>query len=564
MKIAFAATLLAAAGMTATPAAAQTPAEAAANAKPRACAQMTTQELGLPDVAITSAIAAPAGKGLPAACVIRGAANARSGADGRTYAIGFEMRLPANWNGRFLHQVNGASDGVVIAALGDPGALNAYAGAPALARGFAVLSSDEGHDGANPALAGFALAAGAAFGLDPQARRDYGYAGDAAAGPIGKAIIAKFYRQAPARSYMAGCSNGGRHAMVAASRMGEAYDGFIAGDPGFDMPRAALQFAWDAQSFAAVDPDIRKSFSRADMALVARKLLEACDGLDGLVDGMASDIKACQSAFHLTDLTCSGDKSVQCLSKRQVDALARSFKGPQNGKGEPLYVDWPFDGGIGAENWRRWKISTEIAAWNDYPISAIWGAASLAMIFSTPPVVVKGEADALMNSLMHFDFDRDAPKIYDKLNGESAWDVMAPPDADDPKLTALQAAGHKLILYHGQSDGAFSFNATANWMARLAANHGGEAGDFARLFAVPGMGHCSDGPATDQFDMLSAIVEWAERGKAPDAILARLSPGNRETPSDWSPDRTRLLCPWPKAPRYSGGDKEKAESFACR
>ena len=110
----------------------------------------------------------------------------------------------------------------------------------------------------------------------------------------------------------------------------------------------------------------------------------------------------------------------------------------------------------------------------------------------------------------------------------------------------------------------FSFNASANWIEKLNANSGGDAGDFARLFAVPGMNHCAMGPATDNFDMLSAIVDWAEKGRAPDRIIASVRRDNKEVPADWSPERTRPLCPWPRIARYVGGDKEKAESFECR
>jgi len=201
------------------------------------------------------------------------------------------------------------------------------------------------------------------------------------------------------------------------------------------------------------------------------------------------------------------------------------------------------------------------------------GAGSLAAIFTTPPTLTKGDPESLMAFLEHFDFDRDAPKIYAKgdfvVDGkpiaykESAWAFMTPPDADDPKLESLRAAGHKILLYHGQSDGVFSFNSTAAWIEKLKSN-APEADSFARLFAVPGMNHCKSGPATDRFDALSALVAWAEKGQAPDTILATVSPDNKEVPADWSPTRTRPLCPWPKVARYVGGDKEKAESFACR
>jgi hypothetical protein len=535
---------------------------------------LTTAAVGLANVTITSATEAPADKGLPAACVVTGAANRRVGVDGKAYALDFEMRLPLQWNGRFLHQVNGGNDGAVLPAIGDPEELNAYGGKPALARGFAVLSSDEGHKGDDPANAAFGLAAGAAFAVDPQARDDYGYSGDMTLGPIGKAIIAKFYGEAPARSYMFGCSNGGRHVMVAASRMGDQYDGFVAGDPGFNLPRAAIQHAWDVQSFEMVDLDVKKSFSPADMALISRKVLEACDKLDGVEDGMVDDIKACQKVFRLADLQCASDKTDQCLSKTQVEALTRAFGGPKNSSGEQLYSDWPFDGGMNSANWRFWKVFSGIPPWNNNPLIATMGAASLAAIFTTPPTFTKGDPDSLMAFLSHFDFDKDAPKIYAKgtftVDGkaieykESAWDFMTPPDADDPKLEALKGAGHKIILYHGQSDRVFSFNASTAWMDKLNANNGGDAGAFARLFAVPGMNHCSQGPTTDNFDMLSAIVDWSEQAKAPDRIIATVTPGNREVPADWSPDRTRPLCPWPKIARYVGGDKEKAESFECR
>ena len=177
-----------------------------------------------------------------------------------------------------------------------------------------------------------------------------------------------------------------------------------------------------------------------------------------------------------------------------------------------------------------------IPPWNNNPLIATMGAASLATIFTTPPTPTKGDPDSLMAFLSHFDFDRDAPKIYAKgdftVDGktiaypESAWDFMTPPDADNPAGAGVaRAAGHKIIVYHGQSDGVFSFEASANWIEKLDANSGGDAGGFARLFAVPGMNHCSKGPATDNFDMLSAIsLIGPNSGVAPDAISAEAQP----------------------------------------
>src|SRR5208283_5442203 len=134
------------------------------------CTKVMTESLAIPGLVIDGSKIQEAGGGLPKHCIVTGEVNDRTGADGKHYAIRFEMRLPVDWNGRFLSQENGGNDGVVLPATGDgPGAL-ASGGKPALTRGFAVLSSDAGHPMGDPANEALGLAAGAAFGLDPQAR----------------------------------------------------------------------------------------------------------------------------------------------------------------------------------------------------------------------------------------------------------------------------------------------------------------------------------------------------------------------------------------------------------
>ena len=144
--------------------------------------------------------------------------------------------------------------------------------------------------------------------------------------------------------------------------------------------------------------------------------------------------------------------------------------------------------------------------------------------------------------------DRDAPLIdaTDALYRQSAMAFMSPPDA--AKLTALRERGGKLIVYHGTSDPVFSSDDTAAWYERLQASHGGDASAFARYFPVPGMNHCAGGPATDQFDMLSALVGWVEQGQAPESIVASArGPGtasvNPEVPASWSARRTPAAVP---------------------
>ena len=294
----------------------------AADVRPVACGSVAAALPAMAGLRITRAeMLAADDKGHPAHCRLTGLLNERTGIDGRRYAIAFEMRLPEAWNQRFLHQVNGGNDGEVKPAFGDLAILEQ----DALARGFAVLSSDAGHDGADPANAAAGLARGNVFGLDPQARRDYGYNATAALYPVAQALMKTRYGQSPMRNYMAGCSNGGRHAMVAASRQGDRYDGFLAGAPGFNLPKAAVQHAWDIQSWRIAGPDIRKAFSPADLKLVADHVVARCDGLDQLVDGIVSDVKRCQGALRLDSLRCQPGQTSGCLADNQIKALQKKY-----------------------------------------------------------------------------------------------------------------------------------------------------------------------------------------------------------------------------------------------
>jgi hypothetical protein len=313
------------------------------------------------------------------------------------------------------------------------------------------------------------------------------------------------------------------------------------------------------------DPDIRKSISEADAKLISRKITEACDKLDGLEDGLTANLAACQKAFDFDSLICAPGASADCLPEAKVQALKTSFSGPKNSKGEALYSDWPVDGGIGAGNWRMWKVESPIAPWNHYPIIATMGAASLEYIFTTPPTAVAGANDALIKALLDFNFDTDAPKIFARTDAypESAMDFMTPPDVDDPKLDGFRQAGRKMIIYHGQADPVFSINDTIRWYDRLNTNLDGKPEASVRLFAVPGMTHCEGGVTLDKFDALGALVDWVEKGKAPDRIIASVDPANKDVPASWSPDRARPLCPWPTYAGYAGGDRESAASFAC-
>jgi hypothetical protein len=493
-------------------------------------------------------------------CQINGAVNERTGIDGKHYAIGFEMRLPLSWNGRFVYQMNGGNDGAVVPAEGD-----VFEGRSARARGYAVLSTNAGHDGNATENQQYGLAAGNRFGLDPQAREDYGYQATATMNPIAHAIIKTFYTKEAEYSYISGCSNGGRHGMVAASRYGDQFDGILVGAPGFNLPKSAVQHAWDVQSTQQVDPKLHNAFSRSDMQLIVNRLTEACDGLDGAKDGLINNIRQCQKVFDINKLRCTGEKNASCLSEIQTKSFARLMSGPHNSKGKQLYNHWWYDTGIADEGWRFWKFESPIPPWNNNPLIAVMGAGSLAYVFTTPATAVEGSPDKLLQFLSTFDFDRDAQKIYATQGKfkKSAMEFMTPPDVDNPYLKTFHKHNGKLIIYQGQSDPVFSTVDIVDWYERLNKNYGGKAQDFARLFVVPGMNHCNGGPATDQFDGLGALVNWVEKAQAPNSILAKVNPDNKSLPAGWSKTRSRPLCPWPSVATYKSGDVESSASFAC-
>lgn len=538
---------------------------------------------GFANTSITSATLAPAGSvtqvlagqtvPMPEHCIVLGKMNQRTSAvDGKSYAIGFEMRLPTAWNGRFFYQANGGNDGSISG--GNAAFGNLLGGSPvsnALLQGFAVISSDAGHVPDTSYPSGIN---GQTYGLDPQARSDYGYNAVAQLTPMAKNLIKTAYGRTPDRSYFVGCSNGGRHGFVAASRYADQYDGILAGNPGFNLPKAAVAEMWDTQAFAAIAPtgadgfpNIAASFSNADLKLVSDKVLAKCDALDGVTDGMVGDPARCQSAFSLAaDVpTCSGAADGSCLTAGQKSALTKVFGGAKNAAGTSLYSDWPLDAGIGAQGWRDWKIGTAPAQGRN----VVLGAPSMAYIFSTPPAspqVVDGSLASLMKFTLGFSFETDAPKIFatTPVFTESAMTFMTAPNPAD--LSTLRNRGAKMMVFHGVSDPVFSYHDTINWWKALDANHGGKAADFARVYTIPGMNHCSGGPATDQFDMVTALVNWVEQGQAPASVKATSrSAAQNNGLGNIPPNRTRPLCPYPKTAKYNGsGSIEDAASFSCQ
>jgi pimeloyl-ACP methyl ester carboxylesterase len=475
-------------------------------------------------------------------CLVVGSMYDRTGEpEGTPYAIGFEMRLPKNWNGRFWYQGNGGIDGVVQPAMGNLG------GGPvtnALLQGFAVISSDAG--------------------LDPQARLDYGYQAVGKLTPMAKEMIRLAYGKGPDRSYIGGCSNGGRHALVAAARYPEMYDGFLVGSPGFNLPKAAVANIFGAQQYkkVATDPkDLSTAFTKQDRQAVVNAVLAKCDALDGATDGMIQDTDACKAKFNfMRDVpTCTGERNGTCLTQAQKQAIAPIFSGATTSDGKPFYASFPVDAGLASPGVANWEFVASINL----------DSGAVGLIFGVPPQNPKGFDGP--NFTLNGNIDAMLASIYARnaTFKESAMEFMTPPNATD--MSRVKARGGKILVYHGGSDPIFSVNDTEAWYNGVQSSNGGDASDFARFFRVPGMDHCRDGAATDQFDVITPLVLWVEQGQAPDWIMARArgagNPGgrNEDLPANWSEDRTRPLCPYPGVATYKGsGSIEDASSFVCK
>ena len=497
-----------------------------------------------------------AGAPVPAHCRVTGFMHQRvSPVDGKAYSIQFEMRLPLDWNGRFFHQGNGGIDGAVVPANGG------FGGGPLttpLLQGFAVLSSDAGHSNAQ---------GGPAFGLDPQARLDYGYQAVGKLTPMAKQAIALAYGKGPDRSYFGGCSNGGRHTLVAAARYTQDYDGYLAGAPGYNLPLAALANIYGAQRYATVasgnpltPPGLETGFTAAERRVLANAVLARCDRLDGAADGLVQNTAACQRAFDLERdaPTCAGARDGTCLSAAQKAAIAPIFRGAALADGRRFYAPFPFDAGIGGGGIAFWEFTA--------PLMLDSGA--VGVIFKVPPstaALTNGPAFSL-----GLDIDTTWAQLFatDATYTESSMSFMTPPNARN--MNAVRERGAKIIAYHGVSDPIFSVADTERWYRGIDRSSGGRADDFARLYNVPGMGHCSGGPAVDQFDPLTPLVAWVERGIEPGALTAQargagnVGGTNADVPAGWSATRTRPLCPYPQVARYNGrGDVESAASWRC-
>ncbi len=479
---------------------------------------------------------------VPQHCLLRGAMNKRTGIDGKPYALQFELRLPLTWNKRFYYQGGSGVDGTLFTAVGQ------YTGGGntrnALLDGYAVVTTDSGHIAETGVANGSFL-----FGADPQARYEYGDQQIPQVTAAGKTLVSKMYAATPDKSYFVGCSNGGRQAMIAAQRYPDLFDGIVAAAPGYRLTQASIQGSlYQAQIAATVAPlgtdgrpDVTQALTSTEQATVRSRILGACDALDGAVDGMVSKMSAC-NPDPLT-WACKAGETENCLPLAKSVYVKKLFDGAKTSAGEQIYAPWPFDPGMAAQSAN--------------PFLTIF-AGEASHIYTTPPTIT---ADLLGYSLTG---NIDAE--YAKLSATTALFTRsgnAYTNAESPDMDAFKARGGKLIMFNGAADLAFSIKDVEAYYKKVQSRYGvTEAPSFARAFFVPGMAHCSGGTyGTDQFDAVGALVNWVEKGTAPDVIVSTARAGAGVA---W-PGRTRPLCAYPKEAIYKGsGSIEDAANFSCQ
>ena len=446
-------------------------------------------------------------------CLLEGSFEHRTGVDGKDYALGFAMSLPDDWSGRFLYQGGGGLNGTVNPPVGEV----AMGGVNARDRGFAVISSDSGHKG---------QVWDGSFRADQIASLNFAGWSIEKVSALGKKIVDSYYGEPADHAYYAGCSTGGREGMNATERFPEIFDGVIIGAPAMRTNRSNLLLSQKAIAMNKISPlvdgvpDRSEVFSDSDRALIIDSLLESCDGLDGVADGMIFNGDAC--AFDPKALVCEGDKTDACLTADQAELVAETFRPLIDGNGFTVYPSFRYDTGIVSDDPGPGILRV------DDKRNLQFG--NNALSFDLPARLA--EVDAMQ-----------------PLVNTNEW----------TDLGSFAQKGGKVMYFHGVSDPWFSANDTLDYYQRMLVDTAPKLADpdFSRFYMVPGMGHCSGGTATlDSFDLLTPMVDWVENGVAPAEVVAT---------GKAYPERSRPLCPYPSYAAYTGeGDSEDAANFECR
>jgi feruloyl esterase len=411
------------------------------------------------------------------------------------------------------------------------GSINYAQMVPILERGYAVASTDTGHQSSGQD-ARWAMG-------HPERQIDFGYRAVHEMTLRAKEIQHAFYGDAPRFAYWNGCSSGGKQGLKEAQRFPTDYDGIIAGAPANYWTHLVTHILGVARAVRIPATLIPAS----KYPLIHDAVLRQCDALDGVKDGLLEDPRRCK--FDPAVLQCQGADDPTCLTSPQVAALKHVYTPARGVRGIEIFPGLAVGGELG---WGTLPQPFGIAE-SHYKY----------IVFSDPNW-----------NFQTLDVDRDLAKA-DTIDA-----AVGQFNATDPDLSAFRQRGGKILQYHGWNDQQIAPENSVNYYESVVTRIGNRRAteEFYRLFMVPGMMHCQGGEgATDQFDQISAIEQWVEHGAAPDRIVAshvkeganRLGRNAQQTVVAVGADRTRPLCPYPQVAAYKGtGDTDEAANFICK
>jgi feruloyl esterase len=430
--------------------------------------------------------------------------------------VRFEVGLPGSWNGRLYMFGNGGYAGESLAATARVARRDA-----ALAKGFATAQTNTGHDAAREPLASFAAS--------PQKLSDYAYRAVHVTAQTAKQLARAYYGAPASRSYFDGCSTGGRQGLISAQRFPEDFDGLVVGAPVLDFTGTMLHYAKIQQAFAAT-PRLADKLS-----LLAEKVYAKCDAADGLSDGLIDDPRRCPLDLASDLPRCSSDASEACFTPAELKSLEAVYAGVGSFPGFPVGAEVAAPVQAGSRSgWDPWLVGSG----GRPPVQVTFGET-----FFKHMVTLGPEAD-----WRSFDAARDAEKLQA---------VATLLNATDPDLGRFRARGGKILMYYGWADPALNPMMGVGYYERVRATMGPGTSDFFRLFMVPGMFHCSGGVGPNPVDTATPLVDWVERGTAPERLPAVRRRGEEVL-------RTRPLCAYPQVAKYKGsGSIDDAANFAC-
>jgi feruloyl esterase len=450
--------------------------------------------------------------------------------------LNFEIHMPVQWNQKLIYAGGGGFNGFI-----HPLTLS-----PSGNSGYALVASDGGHKG-SPFDASWAL-------NNPQAQQEYADLSVHTVLQAANAIVEKHYRSSVERRYFEGCSNGGREALISATRFPHDFDGIVARAPAWNFTKLFLAFNRNVkQQLGAAGG----ALTAANLTTLGDAITAKCDTLDGLKDGVVSNLAACK--FDVAVLRCKGEKNDRCLSAEQIETVNTYFSPAKFADGTTYYPGWRPSGvegmpeGLGA-----------------FLIAAVPQPGARGQLMQVP-VASPGHSNAqgyllqagLLGNFLLGDpqYDTLEFKPEDHLSGINLLSTML--DAT-PDLSTFFALGHKLILWHGTGDAAISDKASIQYFDAVAGAVGGADVRDASMefFLAPGVAHCSGGPGPDTVELLAPLAAWVEGGQRPSAskLVAR-----KVDVATGAVAASRPVCRYPAYPSYVGrGDPNSAESFVCK